>query len=96
MYCTAEVLFSQKQIASRIKERRRAEEKVSGLKKERQKVGLCISNRCAAVDQIHVAEGLKILEIQCAFSVHTRRGTLYQNSGKKRTFTRSGSTHVRS
>ena len=78
------LFFHRSRSPARSKNEEGRRKRLSGLKKERQKVGLCISGRCATVDQIHVAEGPKILEIQSAFSVHTRRGTFYQNSGKEK------------
>ena len=49
---------------------------------------------CTADKYINIAEGPKILEVQAAFSMHVRRVTLQENTGKKRTIGGSNPTRA--
>ena len=77
MYCTAEVLFSQKQIASRIKERRRAEEKVSGLKKRTSKSWVVyIKSLCRRRSNPCCGRAENPRDPMCVFGTHQTRYAL--------------------
>ena len=88
--------FTEKQNASRTKEPRRVEEKAHQPQQSTSTSWVVCLKHSTANMYINIAEGPKILEVQAAFSIHARRVTFQENSGKKRTIGGSNPTRASS